>query len=310
MLVVATAGHVDHGKSTLLRALTGTDPDRLAEERRRGLTIELGFVHTRAADGTPLAFVDVPGHRRYLSTTVAGIATAPTVLFTVAADAGWMPQSREHLAAIEAFGVRHGVLAVTRADLADPGPVLDDARARLARTSLGALPAVAVSARTGEGLDTLRGHLGALAAGPAGHAGAAPTDPPVRLWLDRSFTAPGAGTVVTGTLTAGTLTVGDALEIAPSGLRATVRGLQSLSEPAERIHAPARVAVNLRRVHHEQVRRGDALVTPGAWWRTTVVDVRLATPATPDGPAAPSPPRLPAEPLLHCGTAATGVRLR
>ncbi|MGP4110791.1 selenocysteine-specific translation elongation factor [Streptomyces sp. 4N509B] len=299
MHVVATAGHVDHGKSTLVRALTGTDPDRLAEERRRGLTIDLGFVWTTPADGEPLAFVDVPGHQRYLATALAGVATAPTVLLVVAADEGWMPQSQEHLQAIDAFGVRSGLLVVTRADLADPAPALAAARERLAGTSLEGVGALAVSARTGAGLDALRGRLAALA---AAHPAADP-DAPVRLWLDRSFSVAGAGTVVTGTLTAGRLTVGDTLDLAPHGRPAAVRGLQCLGRRVDAVTAPARVAVNLRRVAHTDVRRGDALVTPGGWWRTGLVDVRLTRPL-PDGQ------RLPAEPLVHCGTAVTSARLR
>lgn len=297
--VVATAGHVDHGKSALLRALTGEDPDRLAEERRRGLTIELGFVRTRTPGGEPVAFVDVPGHHRYLPTALAGMATAPAVLLVVAADRGWMPQTEEHLAAIRAFGTAEVLLAVTRGDLADPGPALADASARLARAGLGEAAAVAVSARTGHGLDALRERLDALAARQRAAAdGAAP----VRLWLDRSFTRPGAGTVVTGTLTAGTVAVGDELELAPQGRPVTVRGLHLLGAPAERVTAPARVAVALRRVAREETGRGGALLTPGRWWRTGEVDVRVVPPA--------EAPRLPAEPLVHCGTAVTAARLR
>lgn len=296
MFVLATAGHVDHGKSTLLRALTGTDPDRLGEERRRGLTLDLGFVWTRLPDGRPLAFVDVPGHRRFIANTLAGIATAPAVLFVVSADEGWKPQSQEHLAALDAFGIRAGLLAVTRADLADPAAALADARERLAGSSLGAVDAVAVSARTGTGLDVLRHRLQALHLRVPAAAGAAP----VRLWLDRVFTAGGAGTVVTGTLTAGRLTVGDRLELAPEGRPVTVRGLQCLGAGTDTVTAPARVAVNLRRTPRAVVKRGHALVTPGRWWRTDTVDVRLDRDA-----AAP-----PAEPLIHCGTAMTSARVR
>src|SRR6185369_13043382 len=156
MHVVATAGHVDHGKSTLVEALTGQHPDRLADERRRGLSIELGYCWTRLEGVGDVAFVDVPGHERFVPTMLAGIGPVPAMLFVVAADGGWMPQSTEHLDALDALGVRHGVLAVTRSDLADPGPALAAARERLARTSLGdAVPAVAVSAATGAGFDEL-----------------------------------------------------------------------------------------------------------------------------------------------------------
>ena len=146
MHVVATAGHVDHGKSTLVQALTGMDPDRLVEEKKRGLTIDLGFAWTTLPSGRGVAFVDVPGHERFVPTMLAGVGPAPAVLLAVAADEGWMPQTAEHVAALDALGVRHALLAVTRSDLADPGPVAADVRSRLAGTTLAGLPAVAVSA--------------------------------------------------------------------------------------------------------------------------------------------------------------------
>src|ERR1700730_14694778 len=149
MQVIATAGHVDHGKSTLLRALTGMDPDRWSEEKRRGLTIDLGFAWLKLPSGERIAFVAVPGHERFVPNMLAGVGPVPAVLFMVAADEGWMPQSAEHLAAIDALGVRHGVLVVTRADLADPGPALRQAARTIAGTSLGELETVAVSAGTG-----------------------------------------------------------------------------------------------------------------------------------------------------------------
>src|SRR4051812_17049953 len=146
MYVVATAGHVDHGKSTLVRALTGMEPDRWAEERRRGMTIDLGFAWTRLEPGGTVAFVDVPGHERFVPNMLAGVGPVPTAMIVVAADEGWMPQSAEHLAALDALGVRHGMLVVSRADLADPGPALRRAAEKIAATSLGAVEAVAVSA--------------------------------------------------------------------------------------------------------------------------------------------------------------------
>ncbi|MFF0725970.1 SelB C-terminal domain-containing protein [Streptomyces sp. NPDC004134] len=303
-LVIATAGHVDHGKSALVRALTGTDPDRLAEERRRGLTLDLGFTWAAAPGGRALAFVDVPGHHRYLATTFAGIATAPAALLVVSADEGWRPQTAEHLAALDAFGVRAGLLAVTRADLADPAPALAEAAERTAGTGLAGAPAVAVSVRTGDGLDRLLRELDALA------AALPPPDPaaPVRLWLDRAFTMAGAGTVVTGTLAAGTLAEGDTLHLAPAGRDVQVRGLHSLGQAVPRVTGPARVAVNLRRIAADRVRRGNALLTPGRWWTTDLVDIRYEPAAGTDGGG--PPPRLPAEPLVHCGTAATSARLR
>ncbi len=196
MQVIATAGHVDHGKSPLVQALTGQDPDRLAEEHRRGLSIELGYCWTSMPPLGDVAFVDVPGHERFLSTMLAGVGPVPAVLLVVAADDPWMPQATEHLAALDAFGVTQGVVAVTRADLADPAPMVAETRARLGRTSLADAPIVAVSARTRSGLDALRAALvGLLRDLPS------PTpDAPVRLWVDRRFHVRGAGTVVTGTL--------------------------------------------------------------------------------------------------------------
>lgn len=307
--VVATAGHVDHGKSTLLRALTGTDPDRLAEERRRGLTLDLGFVWTSTPGGRRLAFVDVPGHHRYLATTFAGLATSPAVLLVVSADEGWRPQTGEHLAALDAFGVEDGLLVITRTDLADPAAALAQAREHTAGTSLADVPAVAVSARTGTGLAELVHRLDGLA-GMASARLTADPHAPVRLWLDRVFTVDGAGTVVTGTLTTGTLAVEDTLELAPAGTTVAVRGLQCLGEHVPLVTGPARVAVNLRRVSAAGIRRGNALVTPGSWWRTSSVDIRFAAPTVPAGRPPGPTPRLPAEPLVHCGTEATSARLR
>ncbi|MFI6793925.1 SelB C-terminal domain-containing protein [Nonomuraea sp. NPDC050383] len=271
--VVATAGHVDHGKSTLVRALTGMEPDRLEEERRRGLTIELGHAWTVLPSGERLAFVDVPGHERFLATMLAGVGPVPAVMFVVAADEGWMPQSEEHLVALEALGVRHCVLVVTRADLADPGPAAEQARARLNAAGSGGggpggVETVVVSGRTGEGLDRLRAALDRLV------AALPPPDPaaPVRLWVDRAFSVTGSGTVVTGTLPAGTITVGDELLLAGEPVR--VRALESLKEPRDAVSAVARVAVNLR--GHDVPERGQTLVTPGRWTYTEEVDVRVS----------------------------------
>ncbi|MEV4758639.1 selenocysteine-specific translation elongation factor [Micromonospora sp. NPDC049559] len=299
MHVVATAGHVDHGKSTLVRALTGMEPDRWAEERRRGMTIDLGFAWTTLAGGEQLAFVDVPGHERFVPNMLAGVGPVPAALLVVAADEGWMPQTEEHVAVLDALGIRHAVLAVTRADLADPGPVLDAVRRRLAGTSLAGLTGVAVSAPTGRGLDELRAALRELVARlPVPDA-----DAPVRLWVDRAFTIRGSGTVVTGTLSAGTLATGAELTLcsAAHGSRPVrVRGLQSLGRPVERASAVARVAVNLRGVDRDDVRRGDALLAPGRWSTTELVDVHL-----PGGLPNPT-----ATLVLHLGSAAVPVRVR
>lgn len=304
MHVVATAGHVDHGKSTLVRALTGMEPDRFAEEQRRGLTIDLGFAWTSLGDAV-LAVVDVPGHERFVPTMLAGVGPVPAALLVVAADGGWMPQTQEHLDALHALGVRHGLLVVTRCDLADPGPAIAQAHDRLRGTTLEAIPVVPVSALTGAGMPALRVALTRLTAGlPEADPAAA-----VRLWIDRAFTIRGAGTVVTGTLGAGTLRTGDRLELTGSQAMSmqtmSVRALQSLDRPVTLARGVSRVAVNLRGVSVESLSRGDALTTPGTHWRTDVIDVRRRP-----NPGAPSQDRLPAQCLLHVGSAQRTVRLR
>ncbi|WP_103384246.1 selenocysteine-specific translation elongation factor [Pseudonocardia dioxanivorans] len=304
MQVIATAGHVDHGKSTLVRALTGMEPDRFAEERRRGMTIDLGFAWTRLPGGHTVAFVDVPGHERFVTTMLAGVGPVPAALFVVAADEGWMPQSAEHLDALAALGVRQGLLVITRADLLDPSLALEEARDRLAGTGLADAPAVCVSAVTGDGMDALRAALDDLATAlPEPDPGA-----DVRLWIDRAFTIRGAGTVVTGTLPAGTVRVDDELELVgahgPRGV--VVRGLQALGEARPEVTGVARVAVNLRGTPREAVGRGDLLVTPGAFAGTDVVDVRLRDPRGAPADAG----TLPAGLSLHIGSAAVPVRVR
>ncbi|GAA3803166.1 SelB C-terminal domain-containing protein [Nocardioides panacisoli] len=298
MHVVATAGHVDHGKSTLVAALTGMEPDRLAEERRRGLSIELGYVWTELAGAGQVAFVDVPGHERFVSTMLAGIGPVPAALLVVAADDPWMPQAAEHLAALDALGVRHGVVAVTRSDLADPAPAAARAAAEIARTTLAGSPVVAVSGRTGAGLDELRAALvtmvgGLPAADPAGD---------VRLWVDRTFTVRGAGTVVTGTLPAGTVRRGDLLGVLSERGAGTVRvrGVQALGAERDAVSGVARVALNLVGDGVPLLERGAALVTEHAWHATAVADVRVA-----GGVDA-----LPERPLLHVGAVAVAVHAR
>ncbi|OBJ32696.1 translation elongation factor [Mycobacterium colombiense] len=287
MFVLATAGHVDHGKSTLLQRITGMWPDRLAEERRRGLTIDLGFAWTELG-GRQLAFVDVPGHERFVANMLAGVGAVPAVVFVVAATEGWMPQSEEHLAALDALGVRHGLLVISKADLADPGPAVAQASERLAATSLAGTP-VAISTD----LDRVRAELVAL-------TDRLPTPDPgadVRLWVDRSFTVRGAGTVVTGTLAAGTVRVGDEFEHA--GRRVTVRGLQSLGRGADAVGPFSRVALNLRGVDRHDIGRGDTVRTPGAWLDTAEIDVALRSADT-----------LHRQLVLHIGSAAVPVQVR
>ena len=308
MHVVATAGHVDHGKSTLVRALTGMEPDRWAEERRRGMTIDLGYAWTTlpSPDGgqagrEQLAFVDVPGHERFVPNMLAGLGPVPAVMFVVAADGGWMPQSAEHLAAVDALGVRHGLLVITRSDLADPGPATRQAVAEIAHTSLGDVEAIAVSAVTGEGLDELRAALGRMVS-VLRESSSSPG--PVRLWIDRSFTIRGAGTVVTGTLPAGTVRNGQELLLTPSSEPVRVRALQALGEPADQVSGVARVALNLRGVPADLPARGMALIEPGRWTLATELDVRITPPAT------DPQPKFPPELLVHIGAARTRARLR
>ena len=307
MHVVATAGHVDHGKSALVRALTGMEPDRWEEEQRRGMTLDLGFAWTTLPSGEQIAFVDVPGHERFVSNMLAGAGPAPAVMFVVAADEGWMPQSAEHLAAIDALGVRTGLLAVTRADLADPATVLREAMRKLAATSLGRdgqLEAVAVSAITGQGIGELIAALDRLVARQ-------PVPDPrdsVRLWLDRVFGIKGSGTVVTGTLQAGTIQAGDELLLTPAMRPVRVRSVQSLGAPASQAIGVARVALNLRGVSTRDVGRGMALVQVGRWTMASIVDVRLAVPGDTAGLSADwrLPPRL----ALHIGAARAVAQTR
>jgi selenocysteine-specific elongation factor len=287
--VVATAGHVDHGKSSLVRALTGEDPDRLVEERRRGLTIDLGFAWTDLPSGERLAFVDVPGHERFLPTMLAGVGPVPAALLVVAADEGWRRQTGEHVAALQALGVAHILVAVTRIDLAAP-----DEAVRQVRTQLGDVPWVAVSATTGAGLDGLRAALDTLVADlPAPR-----TARRQRLFIDRSFAVQGAGTVVTATVTEGSLRVGDAFEL--EGRPVVVRGLECCREPRVTVDAVARVAINLRGISHTTIHRGAALLTAGAWAPSAVIDARLVVPSDP----------LPSRAVLHIGAAGVPVRLR
>ncbi|MCT1447435.1 selenocysteine-specific translation elongation factor [Brevibacterium casei] len=302
MFVVATAGHVDHGKSTLVKALTGMEPDRWEEERRRGLTIDLGFAWTTLPSGRELAFVDVPGHERFLANMLAGVGPAPIVCFVIAADKGWQAQSSDHRDAIAALGIDRGLVVVTRADLA-PDTVTEteaQVRAELRGTTLADAPIVTVSATTGQGMDELIARLDEVtAAAPAPDA-----DARVRLWIDRAFSITGAGTVVTGTLTAGILRAGDRVRVVGESVDVVtgIRGMQSRESSAEVVTPAARVAVNVRDVPVDDIHRGDALITPDAWPIVSVLDVRRTMgEALDDGVH---------ELMLHIGTAAVPVRLR
>jgi selenocysteine-specific elongation factor len=274
MRVVATAGHVDHGKSSLVLALTGMDPDRFAEEKRRGLTIDLGFAWTQLASGETIAFVDVPGHVAFIKNMLAGVGAVDACLFVVDAVEGWKPQSEEHLRILEMLGVGHGVVALTKADLVD-GDALElaalDVAEHLTQTFLGTAAVVAVSAANGEGLDELRHALDRLVA---------ETPPPAdrgraRLWVDRVFAAKGAGTVVTGTLLDGSFGVGDHVAIGPRQRPARIRAIETLGVAVGRVGPGNRVALNLSGVEHRHVVRGDAVVEPGRWHVTARADASL-----------------------------------
>ena len=277
MDVVATAGHVDHGKSSLVRALTGVDPDRFAEEKARGLTIDLGFAWTTLASGRELGFVDVPGHVRFLKNMLAGVGAVDACVFVVAATEGWKPQSEEHLRILELLGIEHGLVALTKAGLVDDDDLelaRMDVADRVAGTFLSSAEVVAVDAVAGVGVDDLRSALDRLlAATPEAVDRGRP-----RLWVDRSFAAKGSGTVVTGTLTGGALSVDDALDLVTvAGRRGVrVRALQTHRSSLPVAGPGRRLAVNLTGVSHHDVARGDALVRYDQWAPTRVFDATLS----------------------------------
>jgi selenocysteine-specific elongation factor len=268
--VVATAGHVDHGKSSLILRLTGMDPDRWEEEKRRGLTIDLGYAWCELPSGREIGFVDVPGHERFIANMLAGVGPVRLVLFVVAANEGWRQQSEEHLAILDVLGVEGGVVALTKQDLVD-GETLDLAeeqiREQMVGSALERARLVRVSATTGDGLDELRSALDELLA-----AAVPPPETRGRLFVDRVFTISGAGTVVTGTLGGSALAVGDDVELYPHGRTARVRSLQSHKRDATRAIPVARVAANLAGTGRGDLARGDVVGPPGAWRPTTTFD--------------------------------------
>jgi len=264
-LTVGTAGHIDHGKTTLVEALTGKNTDRLPQERERGISIDLGYAPLELPDGTQLSVVDVPGHERFVRTMVAGATGIDLFLLVIDANEGARPQTHEHLAILRLLGIERGVVALTKADLTDP-ETLELAQVEAEELVPGA-PVVAVSGRTGEGLDELRAVLAAVAAERA-HP-----DGPTRLYVDRAFTLRGIGTVVTGTLWSGSIGEGDELEL--NGRTVRVRSVQVHDRPVTRADAGQRVAVSLPGVERADVRRGDALVARGAYRRSYRLDVAL-----------------------------------
>ncbi len=275
MHVIGTAGHVDHGKSTLVKALTGINPDRLREEQEREMTIDLGFAWLTLPNGESLGIVDVPGHRDFIENMLAGVGGIDAALFVIAADEGVMPQTREHLAILDLLEVQGGVIALTKRDLIDDPEWLELVTAEVSEvmdgTVLADAPILPVSAHTGEGLDALVAALQSVLTERPNR----PDRGRPRLWVDRVFTISGFGTVVTGTLTDGTLTLGQEVAFLPGGMRGRVRGLQTHKEKIERAQPGSRVAVNVSGVSKDQVKRGDLLTMPG-WLRGTVLaDVRF-----------------------------------
>lgn len=263
-IIIGTAGHVDHGKTELVRALTGVDTDRLKEEKARGISIELGFAPLRFTGGISAGIVDVPGHERFVKNMLAGAGGIDLVIFVVAADEGVMPQTREHLDILELLHIQKAVVALTKADLVDEEWLMmveEDVQELLAPTRFSTSPIIPTSVITGAGLDELRAVLEKMAqdVDPKPRAGE------VRLPVDRVFTITGFGTVATGTLFSGHLCTGDTLEIQPSGLNGRVRSLQVHSQKVEEALAGQRVAVNLTGIELDKVTRGDVLVTPGAF---------------------------------------------
>jgi selenocysteine-specific elongation factor len=314
MHVIGTAGHVDHGKSSLVKRLTGIDPDRLAEEKQRGLTIDLGFAWMTLPSGREAGIVDVPGHERFIKNMLAGAGGISVCLFVVAANEGWMPQSAEHLAALHMLGITAGVVAVTKADTVDAETLeiaLEEVEEHLAPSSLQHAPVIPCSAVTGMGLDELVGALDDVVA-------SIPPPPDLgrpRLWADRVFTIAGAGTVVTGTLTGGALATGDEVELlggtagANRLRRARIRSIQSHKREVDRIEPGNRTALNLAGLERTASARGDAIVRSG-WWHVTARAHAHITVLPPEISGREHELKEKDAHLLHVGSAETPVRIK
>ena len=274
-VIVGTAGHIDHGKSALVLALTGTDPDRWEEEKRRGITIDLGFAHLDLGDDLRIGFIDVPGHERFVRNMLAGVGGIDLVMLIVAGDESIKPQTREHFDICKLLGIRRGLIVITKSDLVEP-EVLDLVRLEVqefvAGSFLEAAPIVAVSARTGNGLRGLKSELRRISL----EAPPKPTDLPFRLPIDRSFVMKGFGAVVTGTLITGTVEKETEVEIFPLGKRARVRGIEVYNAPADRATAGQRTAINLAGMEARQITRGMVLAAPGLFQPTTSLDCALS----------------------------------
>jgi selenocysteine-specific elongation factor len=295
-VVMGTAGHIDHGKTQLIKALTGIDTDRLKEEKERGITIDLGFAHFTCDDGTEVGVIDVPGHERFVRNMLAGVGGIDLVMLVIAADEGVMPQTREHLAICQLLRIKDGLVALTKVDLVDEdwlALVIEDTREFLKKTFLESKPIVGVSAKTGQGLDVLKAALGTL----AGRVPPKHVEGKFRLPIDRVFTIRGFGTVVTGTLFSGSLRVEDRVEIYPKGIQAKVRGLQVHNESVAEAVAGQRTAINLQGIEKVELARGDVLGRPGEFAPTFMLDAILQ-----HLPDAPRPLRHRSRVRLHLGT--------
>lgn len=274
MYVVGTAGHVDHGKSTLIKALTGIDPDRLPQEKERGMTIELGFAWLTLPSGQEVSIVDVPGHERFVRNMLAGVGGIDLALLVIAADEGVMPQTREHLAILDLLQIKRSMVVITKADLVDEELlelVSIETEEVLQGTVLEGAPMIPVSAYTGQGLDDLLQKMDdILSSTPTRQDLGRP-----RLAVDRSFTVAGFGTVVTGTLLDGTFSVGQEVEMVPSGRRCRIRGLQSHRQKVEVADPGRRLAVNLSGISHDEVQRGEIVTNPRWLNPTTMIDAKV-----------------------------------
>jgi len=295
-VVVGTAGHIDHGKTSLVKALTGTDTDRLPEEKARGITIDLGFAFLEEPGGLTIEIVDVPGHERFVRNMLAGVGGIDLAMLVIAADEGVMPQTREHLAICSLLKIKAGLIALTKADLVEPDwleLVREDVAGAVRGTFLEGAPILPMSAKTGQGLDHLRAALRSLAASvpPRG------TDQLPRLPIDRVFTVRGFGTVVTGTLTAGTLAADDRVEVYPRGVEAKIRGLQAHGHSVGSARAGQRTAINLQGLERAALARGDVVGLPGTLVPSTLVDGTLEL-----LPDAPRPVKTRARVRFHVGT--------
>jgi selenocysteine-specific elongation factor len=302
-VVAGTAGHIDHGKSSLVQALTGIDPDRLKEEKERGITIDIGFAHLELEEGLTLGIVDVPGHERFVKNMLAGVGGIDLVMLVIAADEGVMPQTREHLAICQLLRVRSGLVVLTKADLAEPEwleLVQEDVRSFLHGTFLDGAPILPVSAKTGQGLPELRNTLLTLARAVPSRG----TDATFRLPIDRVFTIRGFGTVVTGTVASGQLALDERVEVYPRALQAKVRGIQTHGRPVSTAAAGQRAAVNLQGVERAAIARGDVLSLPGLLQPTYMLDATCEVLAD-----APAPLRTRQRVRFHVGTSEVMARV-